>query len=233
MSLSIRTMAAPRPHTPAHPATRISRAVTLLPTGPSQPRRRPTQGIRASAATPTRTRTRSVTTRGWEAEDACQLSRTAQAAAAATAPIPSQYTTLRMISASFAASHSPPASQPTRGQPAGTRSASACTASAHSCRPGGSNRAASRSILVSTQVSRSTRRGSARYEWLESNSSVKRGHMDDRPTDDRERPSGELLRLLVLQAECRKRDGAMLSGIEKERCVHHATVQQLAERQQQ
>src|SRR2546430_3400461 len=29
-------MAAPRPHTPAHPATRTSRAVTLVPTGPNR-----------------------------------------------------------------------------------------------------------------------------------------------------------------------------------------------------
>ncbi len=37
------------------------RRVMLLPTGPNQPRRRPTHGSTTSAATPTRTRTRSVT----------------------------------------------------------------------------------------------------------------------------------------------------------------------------
>ena len=120
ISLSIRTTAMPRPQSAAQPATRTSRAVMLVPTGPNQPRRRPAHGSAASAATPTRTRTRSVTTRGWAAEDACQLTRTAQAAVAATIPTPSQYTTLRIILASLAASHNPPASQPSRGHPAGT-----------------------------------------------------------------------------------------------------------------
>ena len=114
----------------------------LLPTGPNQPRRRPTQGSTTSAAAPARTRTRSVTVCASAAAEVCQLSHTTQPAAAATAPAPSQYTTLRAILASLATSHTPPASQRSRGHPAATSPASAPTASAHCRRPGGSNRAA-------------------------------------------------------------------------------------------
>jgi hypothetical protein len=89
--------------------------VRLLPTGPNQPRRRPTHGRTISAAAPTRTRTRSVTVCGSVAGEVRQLSHITQAAAAATAPAPSQYTTLRVIVASLAASHTPPASQCSRG----------------------------------------------------------------------------------------------------------------------
>jgi hypothetical protein len=54
------------------------------------------------------------------AGEARQLSHTDQAAAAATTPAPSQYTALRVIWASLTTSHTPPASQDSRGHPAGT-----------------------------------------------------------------------------------------------------------------
>ena len=138
----------------AQPATLTKRATTLVPTGPNQPDRRPTQGSTASATNPARIRARSVALSGSADGLVRQLSHTTHAPAAAIAATPIQYPILRAIPASRTTSHTPPASQFSRSQPAGTWPASVRTASAQCRRSGGSSRAAPFSSRASADVSR-------------------------------------------------------------------------------